>query len=48
MILQEMAKAGQLSKLTRVPLNEYCDRHRLNKSGRKDVIVERIMEHLGF
>ena len=43
---QEMAKAGTLSKLTLPPLKDFCKKNHLSTNGRKDEIIERIMDHI--
>jgi len=45
--MQKLATEGKLSKLTIAQLKVYIERHRLSKQGRKDDLIERIIEHMG-
>ena len=41
-----MAARGTLAKLTVNDLKKYCEVHHLAKSGKKDDIVQRIIQHV--
>lgn len=45
-MVQGMAARGTLAKLTVNDLKKYCEVHQLPKSGKKDDIVQRILQHV--
>lgn len=47
-LMQGMAEAGNLSKLTVNDLKKYCEANQLPKSGKKDDVIERIKKHMGM